>query len=230
MAVLSWMLAVVGILLQLAIIAGLLRGAFRTYPFLMALMVTNFLGTVASMSAMSGVNHWTPHASRVFWICDTLQYLMIFAMQVHLLTQGLSGPKARRRVFYLIGGGMLFVAFATWGAYHPRMNLWMTQMVRNFSFGSMILNLALWTTLLRTPERSRLMITGAVGLLLAASAIGHSLRQMAQGLVPLGNFLLVSSYFLYLFLLWRATVNYNAERVANAAPSEGLHPAGSPLR
>ena len=228
MDVLNWTTAILGVSLQLAIIAGLLRGSFRTYPMLLVIMVANFLGTIAASSAIFDLGKWTIQTARLYWICETLQYVLIFAFQVHLLYQTLTNSKSRRRILYVIFAGLLVAVFATWSAYHPRFNLWMTQLIRNFSFASMILNLALWTTLLRSPDRCRLMITGAFGTMLAGGAIGHSLRQISHSLVPLGNAVLISTYLLYLFLLWRAVSRYAVPQTnATEEPFAALHPAGS---
>lgn len=224
MNLIEWSVTVVAVLLQLAIIASLLRGSFRSYPMLLVFMTVNFLATVASASAILGNREWTPHATRIYWLCNTVQYMFVFVLQVHMLSQGQSGPQARRRVGYLIAGGVVFVVLAIWTAHHPRMNLWMTQTVRNFGFGAMILNLALWTTLLRNPDRCRLMITAAIGIMLAGEAIGHSLRQMAHGLVPFGNVVLLATYLLSLALIWRGLRRFAAQ--TNAGPSAALHPTG----
>jgi len=220
----EWTGTVVAVLLQVAIIAKLLSGAYRSYPMLLVFITVNFLATVASASAIFGSREWTAHASRMYWLCNTVQYGFVFALQVHMLSQGMNGPRARRRIAYLIAGGILFAVLAVWTAHHPRMNLWMTQVVRNIGFGAMILNLALWTSLLRNPDRCRLMITAAIGIMLAGEAIGHSLRQMAQGLVPLGNGVLLLTYFLALVLIWRGLARFATQ--ANEAPSAALHPTG----
>jgi hypothetical protein len=225
MELIRWLGVVLAVLLQVAVLTCLLKGAYRAYPMLLVFMVASFLSTVASTSAVLGSPEWTRYAARVFWICDSLLYAIIFALQVHLISQGLSGPQARRRIAYLIAGGIVFTALAIWTSHHPRMNLWMTQMIRNFGFGAMILNLALWTMLLRNPDRCRLMITAAFGIMLAGEAIGHSLRQMANYLVTLGNFVLIGTYLLSLYLLWRALSRHYVAH-PNEEPSAALHPAG----
>ncbi|MBL8219244.1 MAG: hypothetical protein JNL62_08435 [Bryobacterales bacterium] len=224
MNLIEWTGMIVAVWLQVAIISRLLSGAYRLYPMLLVFMAVNFLANVASASAIFGSREWTAQASRMYWLCNTVQYGFVFALQVHMLSQGMRGPRARRRVAYLIAGGIVFAVIAVWTAHHPRMNLWMTQVVRNIGFGSMILNLALWTSLLRNPERCRLMITAAIGIMLAGEAIGHSLRQMAQGLVPLGNSVLVLTYFLALVLIWRGLARFGFQ--ATEEPSAALHPTG----
>lgn len=225
MDVVTWLNVIAGVIIQLAIITALLRGAYRAYPMLLVIIVANLLGTVASMAAFIGMEQWTPYAARVYWLCEATQYMLIFAFQAHLLSQGWTGPGARRRIGYLVVGGLCFVVLAAWSAHHARLNLWMTQLIRNVSFGSMMLNLALWTTLLRNPDRCRLLITAAVGILLAGGAVGHSLRQISHSLVPAGNVVLIGTYLLYLFLLWRSISRY-WRSVPSGAPSAALHPAG----
>ncbi|MFN7936195.1 MAG: hypothetical protein U0R19_22890 [Bryobacteraceae bacterium] len=224
MDLLNWSGTAIAVFLQLAIIYTLLRGTYRSYPMLFVYIAVSFLATIASASAILGMREWTAYAAKVFWFCELLQYLFIFALQVHMLSQAMSGPPSRRRILYLVAGGVLFATLAIWTAHHPRLNLWMTQAVRNFGFGSMILNLALWTTLLRNPDRCRLMITAAIGIMLAGEAIGHSLRQLAKSLVLFGNLVLIVTYLLMLFLVWRALMRYSKN--TTEGPSAALHPAG----
>jgi hypothetical protein len=99
---------------------------------------------------------------------------------------------------------MLYAALSVWMAYDANENLWMTQTLRNINFGSIFLNLTLWTLLLRKADRQMLMVAAAFGVQFAGVAIGHSLRQLARELVVVGNMVITVSYFVCLFTLYKA--------------------------
>src|SRR5690606_1712218 len=88
----------------------------------------------------------------------------------------------------------------------PRVNLWMTKVIRDLSFCSVLLNLWLWSILIARRERDtrRLLIAGGLGVQMTGDAIGQSLRQMQVS--PLvyhaGSYLIVVTHLLCL-VIWR---------------------------
>jgi hypothetical protein len=207
--------------LQLLIVAGLLRGHYRRYPLLLVLISADFLGTVVSVASVMDDRKWTAQTAKVYWLTVGLQYTLIFACQIQMLYQAIQERRKGLRIVYLVIGGLLYTVLAAWFSYHPRLNYWMTQLARNISFGSMLLNLGLWTTLLYSRDRQRLMITASLGFMLAGDAIGHSLRQISRSYVFAGNMVLMIMYFLYLFTLWR-TVRKDPQQVDEQATHDPL--------
>lgn len=212
--------------LQIAIIAGLLRGHYRKYPFLLALIVLDVLGSVVSLTAFFDVGNgkWTRQTAKIYWMSQGIQYALVFACQIHMLYCALRDTNRQVRVAHPLIGGIIVTALSVWVSYDVRFNFWMTQLARNFCFASIFLNLTLWTSLLRSFDRERLMITASLGFLLIGGAIGHSLRQMSRDLVFLGNIVLVALYLLYLFTLWRTV---RAAPVASN-PRSGGEPVETP--
>ncbi|MCC6340563.1 MAG: hypothetical protein IT166_00100 [Bryobacterales bacterium] len=199
-----WISVPISLLFQVLIITALIRGTFKRYPFLLLLLVSEFLSTIVNLAAIMDFHHYTPSTVVFYWIGEGVTLSALFLSQVHMLYQSISEENRAGRLLSLILGSILFMGLATWQAYDPAFNRWMTQLARNFSFGSMFVNLTLWTVLVRHMDRQRLLITAGLGIQLAGDAIGHSLRQMSRSLVTGGNVILVLTYLVRLYIIWRA--------------------------
>lgn len=201
---LQWVGTIFGVLLQLLVISVLIRGRLREYPILFVLIITEFLSTIVGVAATLDSSGWTKETAKYYWITEVIDYALIYACLVHLLAQTVSGGTGKRRIVWVVIAGVLFVVVSTVQSYNPRLSHWMTELVRNFSFGSMFVNLMLWTLLIRKPNRQRLMVTAGLGIQLAGSAIGHSLLSISRDFVWAGNVVLLSVYLLFLYTIWRA--------------------------
>ena len=97
------------------------------------------------------------------------------------------------------------------------LNRKMTNIGRNLSFAAVLLNLALWMSLIRNrlPDRRVLLISGALGIQMAGQAIGHSLRQLATPrrslpLVNAGNIVIAVAHVMCLYLWWQVLRKHEA--------------------
>jgi hypothetical protein len=85
-------------------------------------------------------------------------------------------------------------------------SLWATQVGRDLSFGSVILTLLLWLTLISSQRKDAqlLMVTGGLGLQFTGEAIGQSMRQMSVPhhhiLLLAGNLVLTGSHLMRLYV------------------------------
>lgn len=200
---LQWFALIAGILLQVLLISALVRGPFRQYPFLFVYAIAELLSAVVNATAFFDLGKWTKANQRFYWIGEGVQYVLIFVILLHLLSKVFDGER-RARLVHFIAAGFLYCLVSLWLGYDKNENLWMTETLRNINFGSIFLNLILWTMMLRKGNRQILMVTAAFGMQFAGVAIGHSLRQISRELVLTGNLVLMLSYFLCLFTLWRA--------------------------
>jgi len=216
----DYLLTFLAFALQIAVIAGLLRGRYREYPILLALIICDLLGTVVSMAAVFDLGKWTYESAKIYWMCQGVQFALVLAFQLHMLYPTLHERSRRIRLAHLLLLAVLVTGLSAWFSYHVRFSYWMTQMARNLCFASIFLNLALWTSLVRSYDRERLMIVASLGFLLAGGAIGHSLRQISRDLVFIGNVVLVSLYLLSLFTLWRTfrTAPVHAQERSTSGP------------
>lgn len=199
----QWSAFTLGLVLQVVLLTILVRHYVRQYPFLVLLIATQLLGAGMIAATQLEFVGWTRSAMRFYWISEAVQFGLIFFCLTQMLYQTL-GDQGSRRLPTVLLGGLVFSALCTAQAYHPKLNYWMTQLVRNFSFGSMFVALMVWTLSIRNPNRQRLLVVAGLGIQLAGSAIGHSLRQLSRSTTQVGNVILTICYLLFLFTLWRA--------------------------
>jgi hypothetical protein len=204
MQILQWAGTILGVILQLMVISALIRGRLKTYPFLFILIISEFLSTIVGVAATLDTSGWIRETAKYYWITEVVDYALIYACLVHLLAQTVEGENGRKRIAWVVVLGFLFVILSTVQSYDTKLAYWMTQLVRNVSFGSMFVTLTLWTLLIRKPNRQRLMVAAGLGIQLAGSAIGHSLLSLSRHLVWVGNLVLLSVYLLFLYTIWRA--------------------------
>lgn len=224
----EWIISTAPAILQVLLVSAMLRGPWRKYPLLFVLCVIDLLNSVIGAAATFEGGKWPKELALIYWAMEGVQHAVIFACLIHLLWRHIEDKQNRTRLAYMVAAAALFAVVSTWQAYHPKPNMWMTQLERNLSFGSMFVNLSLWTLLVRRPDRQVLMITAGLGFRLAGTAIGHSLRQMSRDLVLAGNLILIATYALSLFTLWRAMCLPEAERERNAMPQPPPSPNDAP--
>lgn len=217
MQALQLLTLVIGVLLQVLLVSALLKGAYRQYPVLLAYAVADLLNSVVVATAYFDIGKWTKDNAKYYWIGEAVQYVLVFMLLLHLLSKVLrKGNKGR--LLHFVAAGVMYTAFSIWLAYDASENRWMTQTLRNINFGSIFLNLTLWTLLLRRADKQMLMVAAAFGVQFAGVAIGHSLRQIARELVIVGNLVITISYFVCLFALYRAMLPAKRAAAVSANP------------
>jgi hypothetical protein len=224
---LQWLTLAIGVLLQVLLISALLKGAYRQYPVLLGYAVMDLLNSVVVATAYFDIGKWTKANSKFYWIGEAIQYVLVFILLLHLLSKVLQ-KQNKGKLIHFLAGGMLYAALSVWMAYDANENLWMTQILRNINFGSIFLNLTLWTLLLRKADRQMLMVAAAFGVQFAGVAIGHSLRQLARELVIVGNLVITISYFVCLFTLYKAMLPARRSETGVTRPPEPTGPESKP--
>jgi len=203
----------VGIPLELLILAALLRGAYRKYPFVFLYAVGEFLTTVAEAPAswayIQGA-HSTLGA--VWWLDQLVIQLLIYAAVISLLYRATDSQPGRRglRIAVVLGaavfaGGSLAVHFY-WGG-----GSWHAAWMRDLNFCSAILDLILWTFLIakRSTDTQLLLLSSGLGIQFCGDAIGEALRHLAihdrsRAISLTGGLVIMGSDLLFLFIWWRA--------------------------
>jgi hypothetical protein len=199
-------LSSVGIVLQLLVIAALLRGGIRKYRVLFVYVVVLFLTTV-----MEAASFYSPSVligrSYYYWSFDAVRQALIYLIVLSFIDQALprirSGLPVRQ---FLWGGAALFAAGSLILTREPVLGRWMTDLSRNLGFLAVVLNMVLWAVLLKSRQGDRLllMVTGGMGIQMAGKAIGHSLRQLSRSGIAMGDLILVLSHLLCLYIWWQA--------------------------
>ncbi len=214
-----------GTMMQLLVLSVLVRGQYRQFFTLTAYTLILFLVTVSGGAMYADIGRaWSANLYLIYWVGDSLTTLLLFLVIVALILRALKGSPSRARILRLI---LLATAILIAGSWffteNVGMNRKMPAVSRNLSFLAALLNLVLWSALIRKPGRERvvMLLSGGIGLQFTGQAIGHSLRLLGPSLVMLGNVVLVFSHLLCLWIWWAAlrqneTAQIPAARVQTA--------------
>jgi hypothetical protein len=204
---LQWLIFVVSLALQVFVIGLLRRGLYKDYPFVFVYSLVLIMTTVADGAAFAGV----AHMDHAFFRNEALRQLLLFTVVMSLMDRAMRGRPYRNRVrVILILSACLAVLISVqihWDAHsNHKYNLWATQVGRDLSFGSVVLTLLLWVTLIssRRKDTQLLMVTGGLGLQFTGEAIGQSIRQLSVPhhhiLLLVGNLVLTASHLMRLYV------------------------------
>jgi 4-amino-4-deoxy-L-arabinose transferase-like glycosyltransferase len=211
MQVVQWALIIAGTVVQVLLIAALVRGSYRDFPFLFAYALASFLATAVEVAAILDLMGWSRYTYKYYWINDAILQILIVFLVFSLMYVSLQENTRRPFVMRMLGLAAVAVASISLAVYWDEpLNRRMTNVARNLSFGAVLLNMALWMSLIRIrlPDRRVLLISGALGIQMAGQAIGHSLRQLAtpRRSVPLviaGNLVIAVAHVMCLYLWWQ---------------------------
>ena len=210
----------VGVPLEFLLVAALLRGAYRRFPFVFAFAIALLVTTLVEIPA--NVNYAlhpsdlqiSKHFAKIYWIDQGILQAFILAVVISLIDRAATHARSRRLVRTgLIVGALLFAGISFASHYRPALKYfgyWMTPWTRDLSFGSAILDLGLWTLLIssRRGDRRLLLISGGLGLQFAGEAIGAALQQLSiahQGssLNLAGSIITMLAGLAFLYVWWR---------------------------
>lgn len=218
--------------LNLLIIAAMLRGEYRRFPFIFGYTVVEFLATAAEIPAYWAVYTHGHQAEAlqvfVYWMDETIAQVLIFAVVISLIHKATT-QLANRRVLRvaLVAGAFLFAGISFLIHYTPRVHtgLWMTPWTRDLNFCAALLDLVLWALMIASREKDRrlLLLSGALGIQFTGEAIGEAVRQLAirhrsHPVALLGSTLVVAADILRSYIWWRVFYKSRAaDRAALAA-------------
>lgn len=218
MQVVQWVFIISGAVVQVLLIAALVRGSYRDFPFLFAYAVASFLATAVEVAAILDLMGWSRYTYKYYWINDVILQILIVLLVFSLMHVSLQENPRRPFVMRMLGLAAVAVAAVSLAVYWDEpLNRKMTNIGRNLSFAAVLLNLALWMSLIRNrlPDRRVLLISGALGIQMAGQAIGHSLRQLATPrrsllLVNAGNIVIALAHVMCLYLWWQVLRKHEA--------------------
>jgi hypothetical protein len=225
---------VVGLPLELLIIATLLRGGYKRFPFLFLYTVADFLTSVVEIRPSLNYGSRSRQAVRewafIYWMDERIMQTLMFLLVISLIYAATANMRPRRLVLaLLIFGTLAFAGVSLAIHYNPQVvpGKWMTPWTRDLSFCAALLDLGLWTLLIRPGKRNRqlLMITGGLGILFTGQAIGQAVRNIGQSLqnpssaiVLLGGLVIVATNVVCLYIWWR-TLRAAPERLTRMGPA-----------
>jgi len=206
--------------MEFLVIATLLRGQYRRFPFILAFVVAEFLAVAAEVPAYWAYyhglkSHGLLQRSDLFALDEVVLQVLIYAVVISLIYQAASRLKSRRLVALGVVSGAIVFAAASLAIHHAGNHAtrgeWMTSWTRDLNFCSAILDLGLWTLLISSREKDSrlLLISGGLGIRFTGEAIGDSIRQLAlrhhsKFLSLSGAVLVTFADLLCLFIWWQA--------------------------
>jgi len=205
----------IGLFLYLLVIAALLRGAYRQYPFVFAYALASFFSTVAEIGARAfppavrNSYYWTDEI-----VLDVLVFCLVFAFMDRAARES---PRKLVERYWLILGAVLIAAASLVIHRSAPFNFRMTLISRDLNICAAILDLVLWSLLLSAgrPDRTLLLLSGGLGLQLTGAIIGGQLIGLGRPLYVFGASVEVSTSLLGTYVWWRAL---RAVPVTSAAP------------
>ena len=212
----------VGIPLEILILAAMLRGWYRRYPALFVYMAAVFVVSLVEtpwyvvgyldIARYSDRHVWKQYLA-CYWIDERVLIFLVFVVVLSLIYQATEGARSRRVLrASLAGGTVLFSAIAFWVHYNPTVapGQWMTAWTSNLYFCAAILDLGLWAMLIgsRAKDSRLLMFSGALGILFTGSAISGSIADFAVAkhssiLSLAGGLVSLLSNLTFLYIWWQ---------------------------
>jgi hypothetical protein len=210
---LGWL---VGLPLELLIIAALLRGPYRRFPLLLLYSLALFLTTVIEISVneayFAGVRFGISRAT-YYWVDEGIREGLLFALVLslaYLATEKLQSRNVVRTA--LIAGGVLFAVASFVIHHHNQLAAggghwrWMTLWVRDITFAAAIIDLGAWVLLIasRHKDLQPLLLTGGLGVQFAGAAIGESLRFLFRQFPLFGDIVEATTSLAGMWIWWQA--------------------------
>jgi hypothetical protein len=207
----------VGVPLEILIIAALVRGAYRRYPLILLYSTTLFLTTVIEVSVnqayFAGI-HFAYSRATYYWVDEGIRQGLLFAVVLSLAYLGTERLRSRKLVRAALIAGGIALAVVSFVVHHQMEHVsgagrwrWMTLWVRDMSFASAILDLAVWALLLtyRSKDTQVLLLSGALGINFTGEAIGESLRYLFRRLtLTPGDIIELATSLAALWIWWQA--------------------------
>ena len=232
-----------GLPLEILIIATLLRGGYRRFPFIFLYVLSDFLTTVLEIPAeieyVRGVKMTRAPYSALYWTDEVIVQILIYAVVMSLIFGSTRDLRSRRMVrAALLAGTILAAGISFVVHYNPALNpgSWMTPWTRDLNFCSAILDFGLWTLLIASRRRDHqlLLLSGALGIKFAGESIGESLRQLAiqsrsRPISLTGNVIIMGANVFFLYLWWQALRTKRADEgrsVPGTEKAAGASPGG----
>jgi hypothetical protein len=208
---LQWLIFGISLVLQVSVVASLLRcRASKEYPLVLAYLGVSLLTIVADAVLMSDVLGLPKEEYRLYyWRNLAVRQFLLFTVVVSLIDRAMWSKPYRTRVRRFLMLAVVATIFLSYYIHSDayKFSLLMTKVTRDLMFGSVGLTLLLWSTLIASKKKDDqlLMITGGLGLQFTLEAIGQSMRQLSQHrptLLLAANILVSVAHLMRLYV-WR---------------------------
>ncbi len=215
---------VIGLTLEVLVIHAILRReSLRSYPLILVYCSSLIVTTVVERLTYGSLDSETYR--NIYWTDELVVNTLLFSLVLSLIFRSLGEQPLRGAL-----GRTLAVAILATAAYSIYI-LWdpaagkltfrgMTVVSRNLNFGAALLNLLLWTILMRTPkyDTQLLLVSAGLGIKVTGVAIAQALRTVlpASYARDTVEFIIPVADFICLYLWWRT--------FRPAKPRQAVHP------
>lgn len=218
------------VVLYVALLSAMLRGAYRRYPFVFAYVVFNLFSTVAQGSFKYNFGATSRAYARAYWVSDFVATLLILMIIIHLIRVAMEHHRLRNPVYagLLLGVVLTGVASAFLvqnRSLDPLRSKLMTEVGRDYYFSAVLLAAVLWVMLIRTNQENKQLhlLTSGLGLQLTGAAVAHAIRIQTH-MWLLANCFLAATYLLNLYIWYVALKKFPV-----GAPASQVIPEKLPL-
>ena len=167
----------IAVVLILVVLVLLSRGSWRRFPLVYLFCIIQILVIFAdTITILIGKPR---QYLQIFWTGDLVAHAAISVLMISLIWHTLEKNHDRKNTISLITAGMICFALGSAYTFHnPHLSRWMTPLSRNLSFGEEVLNLILWSMLLKNKASDYLllMVSAGIGVQVTGEVIGHTLR------------------------------------------------------
>ena len=208
---------VVGLPLELLIIAALLHGGYRRFPGVFAYVIAEFLSTVIEMP--QALAWYRTHDILIgnyyatwYWRDEFALQVLVLIVVIDLIWSASSAARSRRMIrSALLIGIVFFIGISFLIHYDPaaqalhRPGKWLTPWARDLNFGAAILDMVLWAMLIakRQKDSRVLMLSAGLGIMFTGEAIGESMRTLSSSAVTAGGILMIVTNFAFNYIWWQ---------------------------
>jgi hypothetical protein len=194
----------IGLWLNLQVIAALMRGSYRQYPFVSAYSLALLLSTVVEIGLQAAPKTLK---NEYYWIDEIVLDVLVFCVVVAFIDEAAQHSKQKviERHWLVLAAGL--ICAGSFAIHHGlSLNRWMTLVSRDLNICAVILDVILWSLLAaaRRPNRRLMLLSGGLGLQLTGAIMGEQLRYFSRSLLLTGQLLEVATGFLALYIWWRA--------------------------
>jgi hypothetical protein len=216
---------VIGLTLQVLVVHSLLRReSLRSYPFILLYCSTLIVTSVVERLTYGYLDADTYR--NIYWIDELVVNMLLFLLVISLIFRSLGDRPMRGMLGRILATGvLLMIAYSAFLLWDPRLGKMtfraMTVISRNLNFAAALMNLALWSLLIRQPTKdSQLLMVGAgLGIKVTGIAIAQALRAVlpesyAKDTV---GFIIPLADILCLYIWWKT--------FRSPKPRRAVHPA-----
>jgi hypothetical protein len=203
-----------GLSLDILVIAALLRGGYRRFPFLLMYVVVDLLTSVVELRPVAALfSLATPDAQKVwdsiYWWNERILQVLVFLIVISLVYGASMHLRLRRTLLLALVSIIVAFAAVTFAAHFDpgvRTRVWMTGWTRDLNFGASILDLGLWLVLISRREKDTtiLMVAAGLGIQFTGGAIGQAFRGMSRTEAIVMGDLMYLTNLACLYIWWQA--------------------------